>query len=130
MPNRNYVPMRNYPRADRVERLAQQVLGEAVHGLLDPRVGFATVTGVKMSPDLRQARMFVSVLGTDEERAASLAGIRHALPHLRSTLGEQVRLKYLPVLEVVEDTTAAVSERIEALLREAGAGEGTEEREP
>ena|SRR6266567_1117896 len=109
-----------FPRAERVERLARQVLGEALSGLKDPRVGFATVTGVKMTPDLRQAKVFVSVLGSEEDREASLEAIRHAAPHLRSTLGREVRLKFLPMLEIVEDTTAAYGERIEQLLREAG----------
>jgi ribosome-binding factor A len=111
---------RTYPRAERVERLARQVLGEALQALLDPRIGFATVTDVKMSPDLRQARVYVSVLGSEEDRGASLSAIRHAAPHLRATLGREVRLKFLPVLEIVEDTTAAYGERIETLLREAG----------
>src|SRR6266568_7000322 len=111
---------RTYPRAERVERLAREVLGEALSSLKDPRVGFATVTGVKMSPDLRQAKVFVSVLGSEQDREASLEAIRHAAPHLRSTLGREVRLKFLPMLEIVEDTTAAYGERIEQLLRDAG----------
>src|SRR5437660_1787898 len=110
---------RTYPRAERVERLAQEVLGEALQELKDPRIGFVTVTSVKMSPDLRQARVFVSVLGADEAREASMEAIRHAVPHLRATLGREVRLKFLPSLEILEDTTAAYGERIEQLLREA-----------
>ena len=82
---------RTYPRAERVERLAQEVLGEALQELKDPRIGFVTVTSVKMSPDLRQARVFVSVLGADEAREASMEAIRHAVPHLRATLGREVR---------------------------------------
>lgn len=111
---------RTYPRAERVEKLAREVLSEAVHDLRDPRVGFATVTSVKMSPDLRQAKVYISVLGSDEARESSLEAIRHAAPRLRSTLGHEVRLKYLPALEILEDTTAAYGERIETLLREAG----------
>ena len=49
-----------------------------------------------------------------------MQAIRHAVPHLRATLGREIRLKYLPSLEVLEDTTAAYGERIEQLLREAG----------
>src|SRR5258707_14217198 len=109
-----------FPRAERVERLAREVLGEALMELKDPRIGFATVTSVKMSPDLRQARVYVSVFGTDEAREASMQAIRHAAHHLRTTLGREVRLKFLPNLEIVEDTTAAYGERIEQLLREAG----------
>lgn len=111
---------RTYPRAERVERLAREVLGEAVQGLKDPRIGFATVTSVKMTPDLRTARVHVSVLGSEEERSATLEAIRHAAPHLRATLGREVRLKFLPTLEILEDSTAAYGERIEQLLREAG----------
>jgi ribosome-binding factor A len=111
---------RTYPRAERVERLAREVLGEAIQELRDPRIGFATVTAVKMTPDLRQARVYVSVLGTEEDRVISMQAIRHAAPRLRATLGREVRLKYLPMLDILEDTTAAYGERIETLLREAG----------
>ena len=111
---------KTYPRVERVERLAREVLGEAIQQLRDPRIGFVTVTNVKMTPDLRTARVFVSVLGSDEVVAASLEAVRHAAHHLRTVLGREVRLKYLPALEIVEDSTAAYGERIETLLREAG----------
>ncbi len=109
-----------YPRTERVEALAKEVLGEAVGELKDPRVGFVTVTSVKISPDLRHAKVYVSVFGADEERSSSVEAIQHAAPYLRSVLGREVRLKFLPQLEIVEDTTAAYGERIEYLLREAG----------
>lgn len=127
---------RTYPRAERVEKLAREVLGEALLALRDPRVGFATVTSVKLSPDLRQARVYISVLGSEEARELSLEAIRHAAPRLRSALGQEVRLKFLPTLEILEDTTAAYGERIEMLLREAGVsrapagGPGSETAEP
>src|SRR3989442_2575571 len=96
---------RTYPRAERVERLAREVLGEALQGLKDPRIRFATVTGVKMSPDLRQARVYVSVLGSDDDREISLEAIQHAAPHLRATLGRQVRLTFLPLLGILQVNT-------------------------
>lgn len=111
---------KNYPRSQRVEELAREVLGEAILELKDPRIGFVTVTGVKLSPDLRVARVFVSVFGSAEEREESIGAIQHAAPHLRSVLGREVRMRYLPQLEVVEDQTAQHGERIEQLLREAG----------
>lgn len=111
---------RTYPRAERVEKLAREVLGEALQELHDPRIGFATITSVKMSPDLRQARVYVSVLGSEDQRQTSLETIQRAVPHLRAVLGREVRLKFLPALEILEDTTAAYGERIESLLREAG----------
>lgn len=110
---------RDVPRAERVERLAQEVLGEAVHDLKDPRVGFATITSVRMTPDLRRARVWVSVLGEDEERSQTMDALRHATPHLRSVLGQEVRLRYLPELEFLEDETAIRGARIDEILRAA-----------
>lgn len=111
---------KNYPRADRIERLAKEVLGEAILELKDPRVGFATITSVKMSPDLRQARVYVSALGTDDERANTIEAVQHATPHLRSVLAKQVRMRHLPQLDILEDSTAEHGERIEQLLRGLG----------
>jgi len=111
---------KNYQRSDRVEKLAKEVLGEAVQGLKDPRIGFATVTSVKISPDLRKAKVYVSALGSEEERQDTVEAIQHAAPHLRSVLGREVRLKHLPTLEVLEDLTAEHGERIEQLLRGLG----------
>jgi len=111
---------KNYPRAERVEELARQVLGEAVQELKDPRIGFVTVTGVKLSPDLKLARVFVSVLGTDDQREESIGAIQHATPHLRSIMGREIRMRHLPQLEILEDETAIYGERIEQLLRQAG----------
>ena len=121
---------RDVPRADRVERLAQEVLGEAVHDLKDPRVGFATVTAVRMTPDLRYARVWVSVLGEDEERSETMDAIRHAAPHLRTVLGHEVRLRYLPQLEFLEDESAIQGARIDEILRSASLPEGKPGEEP
>jgi ribosome-binding factor A len=117
---------KGFSRMDRVEQLAREVLGEAIQELKDPRVGFVTVTSVKVSPDLRNAQVYVSIFGNDEEREETLAAVRHAAPHLRSVMGSQVRLKNLPRLEILEDLTAAHGERIEALLREVGVSKGPE----
>lgn len=111
---------RNYPRSNRVEELAREVLSEAVQELKDPRVGFVTVTAVKLSKDLRVAQVYVSAMGTDEEQENTIAGLKHAKPHLRSILGREIRLRRLPELEIVEDKTAQTSQRLEELLREIG----------
>jgi ribosome-binding factor A len=108
---------KDFPRADRVERLAREVLGEAISELKDPRVGFATVTTVRVSPDLRRARAWVSILGGEEEREATMEALRHATPHLRSVLGREVRLRHTPQLEFLEDESAARGARIDELLR-------------
>ena len=105
-------------RLAKVEKLARQVLGEAIQELKDPRIGFATVTRVRMSADLRHARVLVSVLGNEEERRATMAGLESAKPFLRGELGRQVRTKYLPELRLELDEGAEQAERVERLLRE------------
>lgn len=111
---------KNYPRSERVEHLARDVLSDALRELKDPRIGFATITSVKITPDLRTARVYVSVFGEPESRAETMEVIQNATPHLRSVLGQEVRLKRLPFLEVIEDQTAEQGERIEQLLRGLG----------
>lgn len=117
---------RNYPRSNRVEELAREVLSEAVQELKDPRVGFVTVTAVKLSKDLRVAQVYVSAMGTDDEQEKTLAGLQHAKPHLRSILGREIRLRRLPELQIVEDKTAQTSQRLEELLREIGVSKAPE----
>ena len=117
---------RNYPRSNRVEELAREVLSEAVQELKDPRVGFVTVTAVKLSKDLRVAQVYVSAMGTEDEQEKTLAGLQHAKPHLRSILGREIRLRRLPELEIVEDQTAQTSQRLEELLRQIGVSKAPE----
>ncbi|HEX2196395.1 MAG TPA: 30S ribosome-binding factor RbfA [Actinomycetota bacterium] len=103
-------------RTERVGKVARQVLGDAIRSLKDPRVGFVTVTAVRVSADLRHARVAVSVLGDEAARKASLAGLESAKPVLRGELGRQMRMKYLPDLTFVLDEGAERAERIEELL--------------
>ena len=106
-------------RMRRVDEAVRQVLSDAVaQGLKDPRVGFVTVTDVKTTPDLRRARVFVSVLGTEEERAASLAGLQSAHGYLQRVVAAELRLKHTPTLEFVRDDTAQRAMRIERLLKD------------
>lgn len=104
-------------RMEKVQKLARQVLGEAIQDLKDPRVGFATVTAVRITPDLRHARVWVSVLGSDEEQKATMEGLKSATPHLRGELGRQVRMKYLPELNFELDTGAQEAEHLEEILQ-------------
>lgn len=106
-------------RMRRVDEALREVLSDAVTGdLKDPRIGFVTVTDVKTSPDLRHARVFVSVLGTDDERAASIAGLQSAHGVLQRRIAGELRLKRTPTLEFVHDDTAMRAARLEELLRD------------
>ncbi len=104
-------------RMRRVDEALREVLGETIaQGLKDPRIGFVTVTDVQTSADISQARVYVSLLGTDEERAASLDGLESAHGMLQRSLATQLRMKRTPTLTFVEDTTARNAARIERIL--------------
>jgi ribosome-binding factor A len=109
----------------RVDEAIRQVIGDAVGGdLKDPRVGFVTVTDVRTSPDLRHARVYVSVLGADggpsleAEREATLEGLRSAHGFLQGRIACELHLKRTPTLEFSYDDTADRALRVETLLAE------------
>jgi ribosome-binding factor A len=95
----------------------REILAEEIPKLKDPRVGFVTVTAVRVTPDLRTARVYYTVLGEDPEKNATAAGLRSASGHLRRVLGDQVRLKFLPDLVFEEDDTNERADRVDELLR-------------
>jgi ribosome-binding factor A len=105
------------PRTERVSEEFREVFAEEIPKLKDPRVGFVTVTGVHVTPDLRRAVVFYTVLGEEGDRKATAAGLRSASGHLRQVLGHQVRLKFLPELVFEEDDTMERADRVDELLR-------------
>jgi ribosome-binding factor A len=106
--------------ADRMRRVNEAVRevvsARLAEGLRDPRIGFVTVTSVDTSPDLRQARVYVSVLGTDEERAATLAGLESAHGVLQQAVATELRMKHTPTLEFIFDESIQRGMRISELL--------------
>jgi ribosome-binding factor A len=103
----------------RVDEAVRAVLSEAIaKDLQDPRVGFVTVTGVKTSPDLRHARVYVSVLGDEQTRAASLEGLRSAHGFLQGALASQLTLKHTPTLTFEYDESVDRGMRITRLIDE------------
>lgn len=103
-------------RPSRVSEEFREVLAEEIPRLKDPRIGFVTVTAVRVTPDLRHARVYFTAMGTERERAGTRAGLRSAGPHLRRVLGHEVRLKFLPDLEFEEDSTEERAEQIDRLI--------------
>ena len=99
------------------EEVAQMIAGE----LKDPRIGFVTVTRVTVTPDLRQARIFVGVLGAERQRAATLTGLRQASGFLRRALGQRLRLRHTPELTFQYDEGLEASDRVARLLEEVRA---------
>ena len=104
-------------RPSRVSEELREILAEEIPKLKDPRVGFVTVTGVRVTPDLRMARVFYTAMGDEPARRATAAALRSARGHLRRVIGRQVRMKVLPDLEFEEDETSESADRIESLLR-------------
>ena len=108
-------------RMRRVDEAMREVLSDVLtHELKDPRVGFVTVTDVKTSPDLRHARVYVSVLGDAEVVEASLEGLRSAHGFLQGRVGGELRLKNTPTLQFVHDDTAERAQRLERILKSRG----------
>jgi ribosome-binding factor A len=112
----------------RVDEAMRAVLSDAIAtDLKDPRVGFVTVTGVKTSPDLRHARVYVSVLGDEPTREASIDGLRSAHGFLQRRLASELTLKHTPALTFEYDDTVDRGMRISSLLDElptTGEGDG------
>jgi ribosome-binding factor A len=110
----------------RVDVAMRAVLSDAIaKDLKDPRVGFVTVTGVKTSPDLRHARVYVSVLGDDDVRAASIDGLRSAHGYLQRRLADELTLKHTPSLTFEYDDSVDRGMRISHLLDENATREET-----
>jgi len=102
----------------RVNESIKEVVSAAIaDGLKDPRVGFVTVTGVETSPDLRHAKVFVSVLGGERERNATLEGLKASHGYLQGRVNEALRMKRTPQLVFAYDATTDRAMRIERLLR-------------
>ena len=111
----------SYPVSDRMRRVnesVRQVLSEALPELKDPRIGFVTVTGVETTPDLRQARVFVSVLGSDRTREQSLSGLAAAHGVLQARIARELRLKRTPQLSFEYDPTVEHGVRMSRLIDE------------
>ncbi len=104
-------------RMRRVNEAVREVVSAHIAGdVKDPRIGFVTVTGVETSPDLRHARVYVSVLGSEVERQAALDGLTSARGFLQSQVGTELRMKRTPTLEFLNDPSIEHGMRMERLI--------------
>ena len=108
----------DHRRADRVaEAIRQEVAIFLANDVKDPRVmGLVTVTGVEVTRDLRHAKVFVSIMGSEAERAATFEGLGSVASHLRSRIGRALRLRLAPEIAFRPDESIAHAARIESLL--------------
>jgi ribosome-binding factor A len=110
-------------RMRRVNEAVREALSwRLAEGLKDPRIGFVTVTAVETSPDLRRARVFVSVLGDEADRDRTLAGLASSHGVLQAHIARALRMKRTPTLEFVYDESIARGMRISQLLDEGEKG--------
>jgi ribosome-binding factor A len=112
-------------RMRRVDEAVREVLSDAIaKDLLDPRVGFVTVTAVKTSADLRHARVYVSVLGDEQARAETLNGLRSAHGFLQGRVAAELSLKHTPTLTFEYDESIDRGMRISRLIDEGPDADG------
>jgi ribosome-binding factor A len=105
-------------RMRRVNESVRQVLSESLGDLKDPRIGFVTITGVETSPDLRHAKVFVSVLGSAKKRDATISGLNSSHGVLQAALAKELRMKRTPQLTFQYDPTVERGVRLSALIDE------------
>jgi ribosome-binding factor A len=114
-----YSTVMEYQRADRIGDLLIELIADLLRReVRDPRVGAVTLTGAKVSKDLRHARIYFNLLGGDEDRKAVSAGLKSATGFIRSKVGKQLKLKFVPAIEFVYDETEDEAQRIDDLLRQ------------
>lgn len=104
-------------RIKRVEEACKEELSEILQReIKDPRIGFVTITRVKVTRDLGRAQVYISILGSDDEVKATLAGLESARGVMRSHLGKHLRLRFLPEIEFVHERIAEEALRLSEIM--------------
>ena len=108
-----------YQRSDRVGDLILEVIAELLRkDIRDPRVQAVTLTGAKVSKDLRHARVYFNMLGGQNDSSEVLAGLKSATGFIRAKLGKQLKLRFVPALEFTYDDSEDEAQRIDELLKQ------------
>lgn len=110
------------------DRIREIVAGVVERRVKDPRLGFVTITGVRLTPDLRDATVYYTVLGDPEQRKASAAALQSATGMIRTEVGHQLGLRHTPSIAFVADEVPEQAKRIEQLVREARESDAELER--
>ncbi|MBT3921557.1 MAG: 30S ribosome-binding factor RbfA [Nitrospina sp.] len=108
-----------FKRSQRIQELILEEISKLVQsGLKDPRIGFTTVTKVEVTDNLKHAKIFISVMGSEKEKTETLDGLNSAKGYIRNTMGKNLYLRYLPELEFRRDDNADHVEKISRILNE------------
>ncbi|MCX7779318.1 MAG: 30S ribosome-binding factor RbfA [Negativicutes bacterium] len=112
-------------RLEKIQEFIKQEVSKIIlTELKDPRIGFVTVTQVEVTGDLRSAKIYVSLMGNDEQKAASWEGLQRAMGYIRTEIGKRIRLKFTPEISFHVDETLEYSARIQELLLKIKEEEG------
>ena len=124
----NKVKLMIYKRSDKVaESIHELVSGLLIKGLKDPRIGFVTITGVKVTDDLSIATVYFSVIGSEEERHDSEKGLNSARGFVRKEMAASLRLRRVPEIHFKYDNSFEYGQRIEGILNEINADKGSDD---
>ena len=108
-----------FKRSQRIQELLLEEISKLLQsGLKDPRIGFTTLTRVEVSDNLKHAKVFVSVMGTEQEKADTLEALKSAKGFIRNSLGKNLYLRYLPELEFKKDENAEHVEKITRIIND------------
>lgn len=108
-----------FKRSEKVAEAIHEMVSELlIKGLKDPRIGFATITGVKVTDDLHLATIFFTVIGSEEEKSATEKGLNSARGYIRKEIGKNLRMRYVPDIIFKFDESVEYGSRIESLLKE------------
>jgi ribosome-binding factor A len=110
-------------RTDRIDELLRQEISKALEReVTDPRIGFVTVTDVETAPDLSRAKVWVSIIGSDEEQKTTLNALRSAMPFIRHSLNTKIRIRRIPELDVRLDESVQRGSRVLQIINDLNAG--------
>lgn len=117
-------------RVEKLQELMKQEISDIIfHELKDPRIGFVTVTSVACTEDLREAKIYVSIMGEEQRVRESLAGLSRALGFVRREIGRRIRLRFTPEISFALDTSLNYSDHIQRILNTIHEGQPAGEKE-
>ncbi len=120
----------SFKRSEKVAEAVHEFISELlIKGLKDPRIGFATITGVKVTDDLHLATVYFSVVGSNEEKKSTETGLNSAKGFIRKELGRNLRLRYVPDIIFKYDDSLDYGRRIEGILNEIAIEKGPDDSE-
>lgn len=110
-------------RLERVCSLLHEVASEIIRDLKDPRLGFVTITIVKVSPDIRHAKIYVSIMGDEEKKKETMTVLQNARGFIRKETGKRIRLRYIPEIQFVNDESIEIGSHVLDIINKVTRGD-------